>query len=575
MTTAERGGPVAAWQGRRIAGALFASLALIVNACGATTTPSQSPGASVGAPSEPSASAAAPSGSPAAAAPSGELIVALAHLGSQQFAPSQAYSENEYTTFILGEQLFTMNPETRQIEGLLAESAEISPDKLTWTIKLRPNIPFHGGWGTVTSEDVKYTWSQYIREDNDYSIKGPMQRMVDNDMANFEVVDELTFKLHMSEPFVYLPARLAEVAAGPWIRSAKYHAEDPNADNHPIGTGPFKFVSNQPQVEVVYEAVPDHWRNPPGVARLVLREIPDASARLLAVQSGEVDIASLAADLVNEARSDANLKITPIQGVANAYVVLGGMFNGTEKLDRDAPWIQADAPEKGLAIRQAMSLAIDRQTILDRVLFGEGQLTHAATWQDPANPEHVDPSWELPAYDPELAKQKLAEGGYPNGFDFQFPLYDQSGLATAAVGQVIADQWEAIGLRPERRNVEEDAYMGPKVDNRETAGLAYIFASGWYPEVAIRLNTLLPERTDAKYIVDYITDTERALNAEPDLAKRYQLAREMGTKMIEDIPALPLFTMNGPYVVGPDVVEWTPMPSWDQISRLFTAKLAS
>jgi ABC-type transport system substrate-binding protein len=250
-------------------------------------------------------------------------------------------------------------------------------------------------------------------------------------------------------------------------------------------------------------------------------------------------------------------------------VNFGGTFYGEPQHDDDAPWNQADAPEKALAIRQAMSLAIDRAAIHERLLFGEGDLVHAPLFQYPSNPELVDPAWTLPAFDLALAKQKLVEGGYPNGFPIIFPIYDQK-FGTAIVGEAIAGMWEDLGLQVTRQVTDENAF-GPKLDARDTDGHVFIYVGGWYPETAIRLNLLQPVREDALFVDPVSTETFQKLNAEPDKAKRYALARELASHFITEMRAIPLFTMGIPYVVGPRVANWTPVPSWDQISGLETA----
>ena len=152
------------------------------------------------------------------------------------------------------------------------------------------------------------------------------------------------------------------------------------------------------------------------------------------------------------------------------------MYSGSPKLDRNSPWIQADNPQKGLAIRQALSLAIDRELIRDKVLAGAGEVNFGPLLQYNNNPNTMDPSWTLPAFDKEAAKKKLAEGGYPNGFPITLFEYEDD-VDTVGIAQAIAGMWRDIGSRRHRtgfrrrcarRPVERHRHHRPRV--RQAAG---------------------------------------------------------------------------------------------------------
>jgi ABC-type transport system substrate-binding protein len=555
---------------RRRWGIVVAVVALAVVGCNATTSSSDpgSPGPTTGV-----GGSGAPSGDTAGVPGDCEVVAAIDNLGSQEWAPHLAFSDTMVSTMVLGNFLTEVNTATGEVVGQLAESWELSDDAKTWTFKLKPDIPFHDGWGTVTAEDVRYTWSQIIRPEANYGFGVSVKQAIDNNMDNFEVVDDLTFKLHTENPVVYLPSVVSQNSDGPVIRSAKYHAESPDADSHPIGTGSFKYVSNTPGVEVVFEAVPNHWKHTPACSKLTLKEIPDPTARLLQVQSGEVDIALLNAGLLNEARATDGVTVQSVPEIGNGHIVLGGQYWGTDKLDRDAPWIQADAPEKGRAIRQALSLALDRATILERVLFGDGVLAHCALFQYPSTPSHVDPSWSLPAFDLELAKQKLAEGGYQNGFPIEIQIYDQK-VGTAGPGEAVAGMWEDLGLQVTRNVTDENAW-GPTMDAQETAGKAWVDVRGWFPEVGFSLVTVHPSREDAKFLDPVWTAAYDAMASEPDKAARDTLGRELCAGDQTEVRAIPLFTMGMPYALGPEVGSWSPISQLDHISGLETVTPAN
>jgi peptide/nickel transport system substrate-binding protein len=506
----------------------------------------------------------APTAVPTEAGEATVLTAAIDNLGTMDWAPHLASNENEWTMQLLGETLVTTDPATGGLVGQVLESFELSDDLMTWTMKLRPNIPFHDGWGTVTSEDVKYTWGEFIRPDSTQSQLEALSQAVGGDMNNFEIVDDLTFKLHTTTPSVQLPAVLWATMP---ITSKKYHDEKgAEADKHPISTGPWKFVSSTPGLEIVLDAVKDHWRSPPHFDRLILKEIPDTAARQLQVQSGAVDFALTEDALVGEAEA-AGLKIFEIPQTGNLYLIPGGQFPGTDNNDPESPWIQEANPEKGKAVREAMSLAIDRDAILNSILKGRGIVAKGPLmWFD--TPALTDPSWTNPVFDPELAKTKLAEGGFPDGFKLKIPLFDQK-VGTADIGEAIAGMFEDIGLEVERVPTTEDAF-GPFIDGRNTKGYAWIHDRGFYPDPAQSIFTAYPDKEDAKFLDPVITQLYDDLSSEADLDKRYEIARQMIQHLLDETRVIPLFVHGTPYVAGPRVGGWTPIPGLDQINSLDT-----
>ena len=504
-----------------------------------------------------------------------ELTVAVSSLGTMEWEPWLSNIENLITTAHVGDTLTTVDPETMQLEPGLAESWELSDDLTTWTFELKPDVPFQDDWGTVTAEDVKFSWGQYISEESIHFIKPQMSQAVDGDMANFEVVDDLEFKLHTTEPVVDLPALLSDIVPSMPVQSQAYfEAEPETALEHPLGTGPWKFVSSTPGVEIVLEAVPDHWRQTPAFERLVIKEIPDDAARLAQVQSGEVDLALLGSDLAGEAEG-SGLDIRSVKDIGNCSVTLGGQYIGEPEEDRDAPWVQSDDPDKGQAVREAMSLAIDRAAILDTINDGHGTLTHGPLVEYPSDPDRIDPSWDLPEFDLDAAREKLAEGGYADGFPVKIELFTQLGANTVDMGEAIAGMWEDIGLDVAREPTEQDL-MRPLFQERTTDGMAWVFCSPFQLEPALALpNAWTPAGRNTQAFDPIITEAYQQLTAEPDRDARYALTRDMLAALMENHRLLPLFTIDQLWAAGDDVGDWTPLNGTNRLNNLETVTPAS
>ena len=315
------------------------------------------------------------------------------------------------------------------------------------------------------------------------------------------------------------------------------------------------------------EANEDYWATVPSFQRLVVREIGDGAARLVQVQSGEVDIANVDSRLIGEAEA-AGLTIQAVKDIATVQVILGGMYFGGEELDGDAPWIQADNPEQGLAIREALSLAIDRQLILDAILRGEGTLNYGPLLSYPANPELTDPSWTLPEYDLDLAREKLAEGGYPDGFPVEMFLYADD-VDTVALGQAIADMWTELGLDVQQTLSEEDI-LDEALNIPDTDGMAWVKMQGNDPPDVILANYLSTNPDDHKLWHPAMNEGFAALQAEPDPDVRFAIQRDIIEELRNEMIMIPLFTANLPFVLGPEVGTWDPTPGIKDMSDLHT-----
>lgn len=551
--------------------ALLAVLAM-VTAC--TTAPVASPtgapttaptGQATDAPATDSPSTSAPATDAATDAPPGEpvtLTAAWTDFGEMNFSTAGSGGDTEKVMLQIQDPLTTVDPVTQEVVGALADSFEISDDLLSWTFHLRQGPEFHDGFGQVTSEDVKYTWEQWMSEESTHGRRDQVARVVGGDINNFEIVDDETFIIHSPTPQVDLPGFLTPYALGMAIDSKRYHDEMGDAANaHPIGTGPFEFVSSIPGEEIVLETNQSYWKTPASYDRLVLKLIEDGAARLLQTQSGDVDVAFLDSDLIGEAEA-AGLQLVRVPDVASVYIVLGGSYwsdNTADSLDRDSPWVQADEPEKGLAIRQAMSLAIDRAAILDTIVHGYGTLAHGPLLEFPNNPNLATPELGIAEYNPDAARQKLIEGGYPDGFEVELFQYADD-IDTVAIGEAIAGMWEDIGLTVIRNPGEEDL-LEEMEDNQETGGIAWVKLSGYNVEPASRLSSFYgADDVGLTMSHNAIDDAYDAMITEPELSERQAIARDLIATLRAEEIGLTMFVSDQIFMAGPRVGSWQTYP---------------
>jgi peptide/nickel transport system substrate-binding protein len=500
------------------------------------------------------------------------LTVAVSSLGTMDFAPMTSEEDNEKSLMLLGDNLIGVDPKTSEFTSELAKSWSVSPDGLTWDFKLRPNIKFQKGYGTVTAEDVKWSWSQWADKHSTHDVRTVYQDAVGGSMDGFEIVNPLEFKLHAKHPVQLLPF-VCSCTPAMTVFPKKYYAEKGKvADKNPIGTGPWEYVSSKPGDEIVFKRNPDYWGKKPQASKLVLKEIPDGAARLAQVKSGAVDLGQLDGSLSDEAAKDKTLTVRGIPHIVSAWVLLGGSYYGNKHLDRGAPWIQADDPDKGKAVREALSLAIDRDALLKIALQGHGKVTYGPMFQFPDLKLLNDPSWKLPAYDVALAKQKLAEGGYPNGFPITLESY-AGDIDTATMTELIAGMWEKIGIKVKREQNEEGRLKQAE-STYKTDGKAWIRLSTFNPDPVKSLSTTR-DAPDISPKITYppIDAAYEQMSSEPSLDKRYAITRDLVKEMEDNFVAPSLVSGDMLFVSSPKVTGWTPIPGVNTVNNLQTVTL--
>ena len=315
----------------------------------------------------------------------------------------------------------------------LAESLTASEDGLSYDFALRERALFHNG-EPVTAEDVKFSFERY---------RGTARDLLKERVAAVEALDPRHVRFRLSEPWPDFLTFYGSASGAGWIVPKKYVEKvgDEGFKKAPIGTGPYKFVSFTPGIELVMEAFDQYWRKPPSVKRLVFKVIPEETTRLAALKRGEVDIVySVRGELAEELQRTPGLTLKPavIQGVFNIYF--------PDQWDRKSPWHDE-------RVRRAASLAIDRDGINQAVTLGYSLVTG-----NPIVADHNEFFWQPPApvYDPNKAKQLLAEAGSPKGLDAGEYYCDSS---YANVGEAVLDNLQAVGIRLKLRPIERAAFI--------------------------------------------------------------------------------------------------------------------
>lgn len=385
----------------------------------------------------------------AQAEPKGDLVVILPTLGAENWLQPMSGLAEMYATFPMYETLLISAPETGLPvpgEGRLAETWEVSPDFKTYTFKIRKGVPFHKGNGEVTAADVKFSYELATGPGTKSSFEAQLKANVES----VETPDDYTVVFKMKRPWRDFAGIITEKGGALLITSKSYveRVGVEAAAREPIGTGPFQFKSSQLGESITFEAVPDHWRKEPRVETVTIRAVPEPSTALALLKTGGAHLMTVSFDQVAEAEG-SGLKITSIKNQNQTNIHLLGQYLKPAYDPADTPpWAQEDK-EKALKVRQALSLAINREEIAQFVLHGRGSAEKlCVSGFFPDNPG-VDPNCQTDPYDPDRALELLAEAGYDSPEDLKFTVSlapHPNRPFNATILEAVAQQWSNMGF---------------------------------------------------------------------------------------------------------------------------------
>lgn len=428
----------------------------------------------------------------------------------------------------------------------LAESYEVSPDGKTYTFKLRPNVVFHNG-EPFTAEDVRFSWSR----SNDPEIKNPRARIVTKNIEDVEVVDDYTVRVKLLKPDASMLENLGEYF---YIldKSTLEKLGNDGFAQAPIGTGPLKFDSRKLGEQTVLQKHSQYWGTPISYDTLVIKTVKDPQTRVAMLKAGEVDaIANVPPQLATQLKNDSNIKVITRPSYQNIFIVLNPRASHGEF-----------AKPK---VRQALNMAIDRKTLIDKVMFG-----YATEVTSLCHPQIVGCAIDRDPYkyDPEQAKKLLQEAG----FDFS-RTYTAFGLAPGRVAQskevaeAVFFYLGQIGIKTKLELLEYGAFLG-RISGKDFEN-ADMFWMGWtdYNNEAMgRLPRSLHSQGSLSWQNDKALDEMiDSANGIVDPAQREAHMKKLFTHVYDNPPAIFLWTTNEAYAMRNNI-EWQPRAniSWPE-----------
>jgi len=415
--------------------------------------------------------------------------------------------------------------------GLLARDAQMTlhgdlaaswdtPDPLTYVFHLKPNIKFSDG-RPLTSADVKSTFEFILNPANKSPKRGGF-RLV----AGIEAPDALTVVFHLKQPYASFLVNLIASAAG--IVPADAPAD---FSRHPVGSGPFAFVSQSQDEDVRLRRNPNYFNRAPAIESIHFRIVPDSVVRALELRKGSADleISSLSPDLIPVLLRQPTLTLTERPGTNFAY--LGINLRNPVLARRE--------------VRQALAFSTDRQALIRYLLRGQARVASGIL---PPNHWAYEPQVAQYSLDAARAEKLLDLAGFPRGPDgvrFHLMLKTSTEEQARLIGAALQEQWRKVGIDLEIRPLElatllsdaargnfELTYARWVGANNDPDIFEYVFSTKRFPPDGANRGHYANPRIDA------LTDQIRV---ESDREKRKALCSEVQKIVAEDLPYIPMW----------------------------------
>jgi peptide/nickel transport system substrate-binding protein len=305
----------------------------------------------------------------------------------------------------------------------LAQRWEVSSDGLVYTFHLRDDAVWHKGFGTVTAEDVVFSLLRH--KDEEAASQFATEASV---IKSVKALDDHTVQVSMNEAY---PGFLLEFLAyrpGFIVNRRALEELGERYTEAPIGSGAFVFEGWSPRQSVKLVRNDEYYGDAGSFERVTYVQIPEESVFEVALQRGDVDIGYfLEAEVQARVLNNPGIETVTIPAPRTFYIQLN----------------QAKEPFNNLLVRQALWYALDKELIVEGVLGGQGEVANTML-----NSHVFGRANETDySYDPERAKELLAEAGYPSGFSATLLIYPPYGIPDMAAA--VQDMWREVGVEVE------------------------------------------------------------------------------------------------------------------------------
>lgn len=449
---------------------------------------------------------------------SGDTLTIAQNFDPQTLWPNgTTASDNLNAGSAIVEGLFWQDPRVNEIRPLLATGFEMeSPTSVLVT--LREGVLFTNG-EPMNADAVVHSVNIFIDKE-----QTPAYAQVAQAFAGAEKVDDTTVRITLHDPYPPLALALSQIYIVPPEHWNEVGLEA--FGQRPIGTGPFKFVEWVRDDRLVMERNEDYWGDlPEGIDGLIWRPVPDDSARVAGLTTGEYQIAKdLPVTAIPSLQNEPELKLVPVPSYRIYQVGLSSLP-------------QHESPLQDKMVRQALNYAIDKEAIVNSLFFGEakmlnGQVLRAA--QLGFNPDIAD----YP-YDPEKAKAMLAEAGYPDGFEIPFKFPSGRYAQDREVSEAIAGMLAQVGVKANMISLEPGEFLR-QLRNKELAPMYFV---GLAPQddPAFQASQYVSTWRYTPIANDQIDALAEAGAKETDVEERRAIYQKMMAIMHEEAPIIFLY----------------------------------
>lgn len=405
----------------------------------------------------------------------------------------------------------------KSIQPAIAESWEQLSDT-SYKFKITEGIKFHNG-ETLTAEDVKFSL--------DRAIASSYVAYIVNFISDVQIEDEYTVIVNTHEPYAPILMNLAHPSTAIVCKSAV--EADPEAIKlNPIGCGPYKFVEWKQGDSVKLEAFEDYYLGAPATKNVVMRVIPENAQRTIALETGEIDIAyNLSVNDIKRVKENEDLDLLSTKTSSVTYI----SFNMEKE------------PFNNIKVRQAFAHAIDKQLLVDTLLYGQGAVANSVISEVVFGGVEGLKGLE---YNPEKAKKLLAEAGVEEGTEFTISVNDNQQRIESC--QVIQGMLNEVGIEL-KIEVLEFGSLIEKTTNKQhdMAFFAWVTSTSdadytYYPLFHSSMHGAPGNRSF--YNNPKIDELIEAGRTNPDYGEREKIYEEVAVVLADEVPSLPLYFQN-------------------------------
>jgi peptide/nickel transport system substrate-binding protein len=459
--------------------------------------------------------------------------------------------------------LIETKPGTTELQPGLASEWKASQDGKTWTLKLRSGVKFHDGTD-FDAEAVKFNVERWWDEKHEFGYRttgktyeiwrdifGGFKGKPESLLQNITVQGKDTITFVLKQPFASFPAAIASgyfgIASPAAIKKAGAQYGTPSS--LAVGTGPYVFKEWRSGDRIVLEKSPNYWK--PGFPKsnqLVMRFITDPAARLAQLRAGTIDLTvDLAPDQLREIQSDATLEMLKRPSLNVGYLALNSSYPPLSKLE----------------VRQAIAVALNKKEIV-KAFWGElGENTPHFT--PPLMQEFQSEGVQDYPFNPQAAKQALAQAGYPNGFPLDLwymPVSRPYFPNPKPIAEAFAADLSAIGIKVNLQTKDWAAYLA---DRNKSPGFQ-AFMLGWTGDYSDPDTFYYPHfgPGSTKDIGNWkneqlftLLDKGRATN---DKAERSKIYKQIDELLYTEAVRIPIVHSQPLLAKRKSVSGWTPSP---------------